>query len=145
MKNLIGILFLTIITGCSNSNQANTDISSDKNCLINLMLGYPELVDFINKNEIDTLYLIKNEYLNYEDVNHKLIKKPVVFVVKPKGYPKYDKFDNTRFQMSFELLKIKEDSAEGAILIKKVGLLAFFKFTRSNNKWKVSEYSKGMI
>ncbi|WP_316806079.1 hypothetical protein [Pedobacter agri] len=145
MKNLIGILLLTIIMGRSNSNQANTDISSDKNCLINLMLGYPDLVKFINNGEIDTVYLIKNEHLNNENVNHKLIRKPVVFVNKPVGYPKYGKFDNTKFQISFELLKIKGDDAEGSILIKSVGVLSFFKFIRHNYKWKVSGYSKGMI
>ena len=144
MKNLIGIFFIIIIIGCSNNKKPNTDIA-DKQSLINLLLGYPYLVKFINNSEIDTLYLVKNENLNKEDVNHKLVRKPVVFVNKPAGYPKYGKFDNTKFQMSFELLKIKGDSAEGSILIKSAGIFGFFKFIRHNKTWKVSEYSEGII
>jgi hypothetical protein len=143
IKLSLGIL---LISGCSNKEVETFNVSKkDTINIFNSILTSLEVKMLLKNYNTDIIFVLKNENINQPLSLNFPTNKKIIFVEKPKGYPKYGHFDYKKLQISFELLKINRDTANCMLLIKTVGLLGDFKLVKRKNTWLVTSYSKNLI
>lgn len=138
-------VILLFISCCNIETNKFSSSNEDTLDIYNKILSFDKIKTLLTDYKEDTIFIIKNENMPNPLTLGFPKNKKIKFIEKPQGYPKYDSFDYKKLQVSFELLKIKKDSASCVFLVKTVGLLADFKLVKRKNIWVITSYSKNMI
>lgn len=145
---VFGVLLFSV--SCQRSREGKTyngftATKKDTTEIYNNILNYPDFNQYLAQVHIDTVFLITNENLT-SDYSLTLTGKVLRYTEKPKGYPKEDEhFDFDRLLISFEDLKIENDTAVCYCFVKSMGLLGKFSLIKKDSRWYIGRYEKIMI